>query len=238
MKIFKDIIKELALKAAPYECCGLLLRNKDGMLDVVPTANAADDPVANFQIPLPAHYEAIRTGRLMAAYHSHPRDSAEFSDVDKAASDNCGIPFYVYSIPEDRFNYYAPGSSIKNLIGRSFAVGVFDCAAVVIDYHRLYLGVNMPYIDRDLNDLKNGYDPVKMRHYLNACGFVEVDDVKAHTMICMSLNGAGGTNHFGMIDEDLGLIHQLFNKESNRESYFSTSWERATVVKFRHKSVL
>lgn len=83
-----------AARAAPAECCGLLLGRGGRILEVLPTANVAEDPMLRFEIDpaaLLAAHRAARAGgpELLGYYHSHPtghpRPSA--ADCEHASGD-------------------------------------------------------------------------------------------------------------------------------------------------------
>ena len=66
-----------ATRAAPNECCGLLLGHGERIEQVAPAANVADDPVRRFEIDplaLLGGHKAARSGgpELIGYYHSHP----------------------------------------------------------------------------------------------------------------------------------------------------------------------
>ena len=66
-----------AHRAAPLECCGLLLGQDDRIESAQPAANVADDPAIRFEIDpvalLSAHKAARGGGpQLIGYYHSHP----------------------------------------------------------------------------------------------------------------------------------------------------------------------
>lgn len=66
-----------AARAAPYECCGLLLGTGERIDAVSPAANIAEDPACRFEInpvALLAAHKAARAGgpELVGYYHSHP----------------------------------------------------------------------------------------------------------------------------------------------------------------------
>jgi desampylase len=79
----------------PRECCGLLIGAGDMVIEAVPTANAADDPLRRFEIPPIEHIRQLRrcrdltreTGQrheVVGAYHSHPHSAPEPSPTDVA----------------------------------------------------------------------------------------------------------------------------------------------------------
>ena len=82
-----------ASRAAPRECCGLLLgQNRDGMWAHIaqarPAVNVAADPSRHFEIDPAALIAAERDARqggaaLIGYYHSHPNGLAEPSATDR-----------------------------------------------------------------------------------------------------------------------------------------------------------
>ncbi|MDD3799399.1 MAG: M67 family metallopeptidase [Novosphingobium sp.] len=83
-----------AEKAAPEECCGLLLGAEGRIAEIRPVANVADDPRSRFEIDPRVLIDACRAERaggpqLVGYYHSHPAGLPEPSpcDRDQAAGD-------------------------------------------------------------------------------------------------------------------------------------------------------
>lgn len=84
-----------AQRAAPLECCGLLLGTPIRIEQAMPAANVHADPAAHFEIDpatLIAAHKAERAGgpRLIGYYHSHPSGMAEPSAVDRAMASGDG----------------------------------------------------------------------------------------------------------------------------------------------------
>ncbi len=76
-----------AAKAAPAECCGLLLGRDGRVTEARPAANVAADPLRRFEIDpaalLAAHKQARAGGpELLGYYHSHPAGHPAPSAVD------------------------------------------------------------------------------------------------------------------------------------------------------------
>ena len=68
---------EEAARAAPLECCGLLLGRAGRIEQASPAANVASDPARHFEIDPAALFAAHRAARaggpeLLGYYHSHP----------------------------------------------------------------------------------------------------------------------------------------------------------------------
>jgi proteasome lid subunit RPN8/RPN11 len=83
-----------AAKAAPLECCGILLGRDGRITRIRPAANVHPDPARHFEIDpavlIAAHREARAGGpELVGYYHSHPaghpRPSA--TDCEHASGD-------------------------------------------------------------------------------------------------------------------------------------------------------
>jgi proteasome lid subunit RPN8/RPN11 len=80
IEVASDVIATLleeAARAAPNECCGLLLGEGARISEARPAANIADDPARRFEIDpmaLLAAHKAARVGGpgLVGYYHSHP----------------------------------------------------------------------------------------------------------------------------------------------------------------------
>ena len=88
--VLERILAEAA-RAAPEECCGILL-GRDGLIEETrPAPNVAPDPLRRFEIDPQALVDAHRAARgngpqILGYYHSHPGGSAEPSATDRAQS--------------------------------------------------------------------------------------------------------------------------------------------------------
>jgi proteasome lid subunit RPN8/RPN11 len=97
VEVSSEVIATLlaeAARAAPAECCGLLLGKEGRILEARPAANVAGEPLLRFEIDpgvLFTAHRAARTGGpdLLGYYHSHPtghpRPSA--TDCEHASGD-------------------------------------------------------------------------------------------------------------------------------------------------------
>ena len=86
---------EEAAAAHPRECCGLLLGQGAGLLEIRPAANVHAQPERHFEIDpaaLIAAHRAARSGGLqvLGYYHSHPNGLAEPSATDRACASGDG----------------------------------------------------------------------------------------------------------------------------------------------------
>lgn len=90
----KANLLDWAAKAAPEECCGLLMGQGGRVESAILVANVADDPLRYFEIDpvaLIAAEKAARSGgnAIIGYFHSHPNARAEPSqtDIQSAAND-------------------------------------------------------------------------------------------------------------------------------------------------------
>src|SRR5579864_200713 len=98
VEVSSDVIATLiaqAARAAPAECCGLLLGWEGRVFEVRPAANIAAEPLVRFEIDPAVLFAAHRAARaggpgLVGYYHSHPaghpRPSA--ADCEHATGDD------------------------------------------------------------------------------------------------------------------------------------------------------
>lgn len=85
-----------AAKAAPEECCGILLGQGNRVEAMVPAANVAEDRHRRFEIDPQALIDAHRQARaggpqVLGYYHSHPDGPAAPSAVDAALAAGDGM---------------------------------------------------------------------------------------------------------------------------------------------------
>lgn len=77
-----------ARRAAPEECCGLLVGEADRIVEAIPTPNIATDRQRRYVIDPRDHFDVIRAARqrgntVLGAYHSHPCGAAIPSETDR-----------------------------------------------------------------------------------------------------------------------------------------------------------
>ena len=97
-----------AARAAPQECCGLLLGAENRIGEARPAANVAPDPRRHFEIDpaaLIAAHRAARLGELavLGYYHSHPAGEAAPSATDRAEASGDGRIWAIVAGGQVRF---------------------------------------------------------------------------------------------------------------------------------------
>ena len=91
------------------EICGFLGfdRDKDSYIVQI-QKNIAENPSIHFMID-PLNYLLFKDKYdLLAIYHSHINTDAKPSEFDIKMSNNCCMPFLIYSIETKKFNLYEP----------------------------------------------------------------------------------------------------------------------------------
>ena len=92
-------IVDAAERAAPDECCGLLIGDAQAIVQAWPARNRAAEPRRRYDLDPADHFAAIREARrqgldVVGCYHSHPQSTALPSPTDVAE----GLPDFLYVI--------------------------------------------------------------------------------------------------------------------------------------------
>ncbi len=109
-----DALQGEATRAAPHECCGILLGEAGQITAILPTRNAHPTPTTHFEIDPQALIDAHRAARdggpeVLGYYHSHPAGPAEPSNTDRAMAAGDGrIWAIIGSDGETRFWHDLP----------------------------------------------------------------------------------------------------------------------------------
>ena len=92
-------IVDAAERAAPEECCGLLIGTPQAIVQAWPARNLAAEPRRRYDLDPADHFAAIREARrlgfdVVGCYHSHPQSAPLPSPVDVAEA----LPDFLYVI--------------------------------------------------------------------------------------------------------------------------------------------
>lgn len=98
VELSSDVVNALlaeAARAAPGECCGILLGEGMRIVAVLPAANVHPEPLTHFEIDprvLIGCHRSERAGgkRVIGYYHSHPNGRARPSATDLASASRDG----------------------------------------------------------------------------------------------------------------------------------------------------
>jgi proteasome lid subunit RPN8/RPN11 len=93
-----------ARRAAPAECCGVLVGAGDHVIEAVPAKNLSPDP-NRFLLDPKTHIAAEREARgrglaVVGFYHSHPHSPARPSPTDVAESSYAGAVHVIVSLAD------------------------------------------------------------------------------------------------------------------------------------------
>lgn len=84
---------------------------KEGSAELKLIKNRSPDPQNYFAVD-PLEFLEFKSNYLfLAVLHSHIYGDSQFSAFDEATSENCCLPFVVYSVPEGKFALYVPESN-------------------------------------------------------------------------------------------------------------------------------
>ena len=96
MFVSHDALESIAAHArheSPRECCGILVGSQNEILEAVPAANVADEPLRRYEVSPADHFRQIKRCRdsatagqpalrIVGVYHSHPHSAAVPSPTD------------------------------------------------------------------------------------------------------------------------------------------------------------
>lgn len=100
-------IRDLANTTYPLEACGFVFTNAvehlvgDPRPTVVKVDNVAEWPYAQYMIKDEDTAWALRTGRCIGIWHSHPSDPAVPSEMDQELASQEGIFYIIYAVQDE-----------------------------------------------------------------------------------------------------------------------------------------
>lgn len=234
MEFIDNIIKQA--NANPREeICGFVIQRALNMLEAFPTANAAENREEHFQILPQELLRAKNTGNLLAVYHSHWDRPAIPSEADISNSEEIGLPFYIYSLLDQRLVCYVPSTLEKlSVVDRPYLPLVYNCMTLCIDYYEKTLGIPMTKLETDYSE--TFVMSRKLMDYAKSNGFVRMGDPRPGDIVVMNLNNSV-PDHTGIYLEHGDLFHHLLERRSERTVYGGI-WAKATCYFLRHSSLL
>jgi len=106
-----NFIKNKSFIDLPNETCGFVIENNNKNL-CIPVKNISFEPKENFKIdPLDFLKAKSKYKKIQYIYHSHPSKVKNFSKLDIQTSNAILIPFILYCVGVDEFNFYYPGET-------------------------------------------------------------------------------------------------------------------------------
>ena len=226
-------VKQYVYENADIEACGLLSLER-GRVKWNPCKNKAENPKHDFIID-PLDYKAIADkGDVVGVVHSHPGESPQPSELDRAACDKLGIPWYIFG-ENDEWIKLEPSENTYDLLGRPFVYGIYDCFTILKDYYETH-GINIYPYDYEWEFWEKGKN-LYLDNFKSE-GFTEVTDgsLQPNDVILMALNSEI-TNHAGIYVGRGKMLHHAPNRLSCRDTY-AGMWKQITRMVVRHQSMI
>ena len=216
---------EHAYRDSPRESCGLVIIQK-GKQRYIPCKNIGVG-TDNFVLDPEDYSKADEQGEIVAVIHSHPNMSAKPSQADLVACEASGLPWWIIGIPSEHWEYLEPSGYIAPLVGRTWSHGVLDCYAIIRDWYKQELSIELPDFDRSDEWWKNGQN-LYLDNILKV-GFkpISIDDLKAGDVILMAI-GSSVPNHGALYLGDGVILHHIQNRLSTREVFGGFYLKNAT----------
>ena len=206
--------EELAKKEYPREACGLVIIRK-GREVFFPCTNISED-IHNFIISGEQYAEAEDTGEVVGIFHSHCNKSPHPSVADLTSCEKTNKKWYIFGVPSHTWNEFEPKGFAPPLIGREFTHGVLDCYALVRDWYKVEMNLDLPDFVRE-----DGWWIKGQNLYLDnfaKAGFVETDKLEYGVGLLMQINSPV-VNHAAVYIGENQIIHHMFNRLSSRDVY-------------------
>lgn len=224
----KDAIRKHAEKEYPREACGLIL-NIEGKERYVPCRNIAERQ-SEFILE-PADFAAAEDiGDIISIVHSHCNQPSNPSQADLVGCESSGLPWHIISWPNESWSYLEPKGYRAPLLGREFSHGLLDCYALIRDWYRESLGIELIDFDRSEEWWKKGGN-LYLENFEKA-GFRPVENVAKGDVILMQV-ASPVVNHAGIYLGDDVMIHHLMGRLSCREVY-GGYWRKHTRMVIRY----
>lgn len=233
--LVRDLIEEKAKQSPAEECCGYVVEREEGLFLLSPCRNVSPDP-ANSALVHPEDVDAAYLkGRVVAFYHSHPNCPSTPSAQDVLAAEELQLPCYIFSVPDDTWDYVFPEGMEPGLVMRPFVFRVHDCYALVRDYFRQTYRVRLPNFARKEDFWETG-DNLFIDNFARA-GFVEVEDLKPDDGLLMSIGSSPALpNHAAIYLGKNQILHHLTGRISRIDA-FTGKWSRYVQKRLRHTSL-
>lgn len=242
-----DEAKKHALRSFPNEACGII--HTSGLY--IPFQNKSPNPRDSFD----CHDERLSffmQNEIIAMLHSHPFDSGGIwtstpkeyapSAHDMAQQLGDDLPWGIICTDGKHVLepfFWGRQVPIPPLLGRQFRHGASgsdgrgDCYALIKDYYKLILDVDLPEGIRNDEWWQHG-ENLYLENMTRA-GFVNVpaNEVKEHDVFFAQINSSV-PNHGGLILKNGMLLHHLTNRLSREEPIIG--WRKHIVRYIRHES--
>ena len=228
-------IRNHAIAEYPNESCGVV--TPDGYM---PCKNIHPEPLRNFKISGSIIAPLLSQGKLLAIVHSHPNGPFHPSKLDMQAQIDFGIPFGLTITDGENASkpmWWGGNAPIQPLVGREFVHGITDCYALVRDYYKTVLNIQLnDYARADVWWSKGDNTENMYLDYFDKEGFAKVDSLKPHDLIFMTI-ASKVVNHAAVYLGGDRILHHFANRLSNDEDTVG-KWHKQIHGFYRHKSLI
>lgn len=213
----------------PREGCGLIVIHK-GKKKWIPCRNVATG-TENFIISSEDYFNAKSKYDILAIVHSHPDGSNEPSEHDINCCDALGIPYWIFSYPDMKFNLLEPKKNFYPLIGREYEFGVKDCFEAMRDYlaeQNINIPPRAPFEDNWWENDLNYFSEQIIKNW----GGIKVDTPQKNDVLIFKVK-ADVPDHCGVYLGNDFFFHHAENRLSCRENLYPF-WAKYIVGIYRH----
>ena len=247
-KKIRTAIKEQSLKEAPFECCGLIIKNERNKPTVFPCENVSNDKEDNYRISAEDYLSASELGDVEAVYHSHPKESHSdnFTPLD-LVNEGHGLEVVLYLLHKNKFLISSKNNYLNQYLERDYVPKVTDCFTLLTDFYKDQLNIHVKQYDYSVFDFFNEENWKNKKEspfdvYFEKEGFEEVgyEDIKLHDVLFFkNVNKFAPTFscHMALYMGDDIMLHQPFNMVSEL-SPFTKKHMRYINKIIRHKKLL
>ena len=227
-KRISNQIKKHAVTEYPNECVGIIVKTEKGN-KYIPQINVAEDPLNDFALK----GEVLLENDVIAIIHSHCNvNYPEPSNLDIQSQIDCDVTFGIVAVRPDKSTsevmYFGKDVPDVELVGREFRNGPSgtdnkgDCYAIIKDYYKQKLGINLPEFPRYNDSWKVEGENLYLDGFTKA-GFEDISEqIKSGEKILngdvglMSINSTVPNHAVVMINNNV-MLHHLANRLSRKE---------------------
>ena len=226
----------------PSESCGVIIDDY-----YVPCRN-----ISSNQDQFEIHPEDLANvedlGQIQAYVHSHPNATARASELDMLQIELHKKPWVICAWPEIEFQVYEPCGYKAPLVGRNYIHGIQDCYAIVRDFYKRELDIQLIDFERQDRWWESKENKSLYLEGFGQAGFIEVDQPQYGDVLLCRVGRTEHVNHAviwlgnnGMFKSEqtescIGsalILHHPYGRKSVRE-VFGQQWQErvAKVVRY------
>lgn len=226
-----EAVKAHVNSSPKREICGFIVSHRRKNM-YVPCTNVSQGE-NEFVIDAEEYADIADKYEILAVVHSHVNTNPKPSQADLIAIEKHNLPFLIVNYPLNTWTWTEPSGYEAPLIGREFVHGVTDCYAMLVDYYKRELNLDIKDYKRQQEWWMRG-DNLYLENYEDA-GFIKVDNLQKHDIILMQVASAV-VNHCAIYLGDNIILHHVMGKVSSRDVY-GGYWRKITSLIVRHKSL-